>query len=332
MDRTDSHPDDPGIALSAVANPVAVMDKDAKIFVTGHRGFAGSAVVRALQQRGYTNLLLRSRAELDLTDQRSVREFFEAEKPEYVFNVAAKMGGIWAAMTESAEFIYENLMIQSNVIHSAYLSGVKKLLFVSSTSIFPRDCPQPIKEEHLLTGPMEPTNLSYAIAKIAGIVMCQAYDKQYGTRFISALATNLYGPNDDYDISRTHVFAAMIRKFHDAVEGGQTDVELWGSGTPRREFLHVDDFADACLFLMERYEDPEIVNIGTGTDVSLRDLAEKIRSAAGHTGNVTWDPNRPDGFPRKWHDVSKLHTLGWNHRIDLDEGIESTLRWFSEHN
>lgn len=314
-----------------MAIPAHEMDKAAKIFVSGHRGFAGSAVVRTLQQRGYTNLLLRSHAELDLTDQRAVYEFFHDERPEYVFHIAAKMGGIWAAMTESAEFIYENLMMQSNVIHSAYLSGVTKLLFVSSTSIFPRDCPQPIKEEHLLTGPMEPTNLSYAIAKIAGIVMCQAYDKQYGTRFIAALATNLYGPNDDYDISRTHVFAAMIRKFHDAAKEGQKDVELWGSGTPRREFLHVNDFADACLFLMNRYEDPEIVNIGTGKDISLRELAEKIRTAAGHTGDITWDPSRPDGFPRKWHDVSKLHSLGWKHRIDLDEGIQSTLRWFSEH-
>lgn len=307
------------------------MEKAARIFVTGHAGFAGSAIVRALQQSGYTNLLLRSHAELDLIDQKAVSEFFTQERPEYIFHVAAKMGGIWAAITEPAEFIYQNLMMQSNVINSAYIHGVKKLLFVGSTSIFPRECPQPIKEEYLLTGPMEPTNLSYAIAKIAGLVMCQAYDKQYGTRFITALATNLYGPNDDYDISRTHVFPAMIRKFHDAVKQDQADVILWGTGLPRREFLHVDDFADACVFLMNRYEDPEIVNIGTGIDISLRDLAEKIRAAAGHTGKVIWDPSRPDGMPRKWLDVSKLHSLGWSHRIQLDEGIESTMLWFSEH-
>jgi len=262
------------------------MDKAAKIFITGHRGLAGSAVVRALQRSGYHNLLLRTHAELDLIDQRAVSELFEREKPEFVFHIAAKMGGIWAAMTESAEFIYENLMMQSNVIHSSYVHGVKKLLFVGSTSIFPRACPQPIREEYLLSGPMEPSNESYAIAKIAGIETCQAYDKQYGTNFITALATNLYGPNDNYDISRTHVFAAMIRKFHDAVREGQADVSLWGTGTPRREFLHADDFADACLFLMDHYDDPSIVNIGTGEDICIRDLAEKIRTAAGHTGNV----------------------------------------------
>ena len=306
------------------------MDKAAKIFITGHRGLAGSAVVRALQRSGYHNLLLRTHAELDLIDQRAVSELFEREKPEFVFHIAAKMGGIWAAMTESAEFIYENLMMQSNVIHSSYVHGVKKLLFVGSTSIFPRACPQPIREEYLLSGPMEPSNESYAIAKIAGIETCQAYDKQYGTNFITALATNLYGPNDNYDISRTHVFAAMIRKFHDAVREGQADVSLWGTGTPRREFLHADDFADACLFLMDHYDDPSIVNIGTGEDICIRDLAEKIRTAAGHTGNVTWDPDRPDGMPRKWLDVSKLHALGWTHQIHLDEGIRSTLDWFSE--
>lgn len=306
------------------------MEKTAKVLVTGHRGLAGSAVVRALQRSGYHNLLLRTHAELDLIDQRAVAELFQREKPEYVFHIAAKMGGIWAAMTESAEFIYENLMMQSNVLHSSYIHGVKKLLFVGSTSIFPRACPQPIREEYLLSGPMEPSNESYAIAKIAGIEMCQAYDKQYGTRFITALATNLYGPNDNYDITRTHVFAAMIRKFHDAVKQGQADVSLWGTGTPRREFLHADDFADACLFLMDNYDDPSIVNIGTGEDISIRDLAEKIRTAAGHTGNVTWDPNRPDGMPRKWLDVSKLHALGWTHQIHLDEGIRSTLDWFSE--
>lgn len=306
------------------------MDKGAKIFVTGHRGLAGSAVVRALQRSGYHNLLLRTHAELDLIDQRAVAELFEREKPEFVFHIAAKMGGIWAAMTESAEFIYQNLMMQSNVIHSSYIHGVKKLLFVGSTSIFPRACPQPIREEYLLSGPMEPSNESYAIAKIAGIEMCQAYDKQYGTRFITALATNLYGPNDNYDITRTHVFAAMIRKFHDAVRQGQAEVSLWGTGTPRREFLHADDFANACLFLMEHYDDPSIVNIGTGEDISIRDLAEKIRAAAGHTGNVTWDPNRPDGMPRKWLDVSKLHSLGWTHQIHLDEGIQITLDWFNE--
>jgi len=307
------------------------VNKTAKIYVSGHSGLAGSAVVRALQRNGYTNLLLRTHAELDLVDQRSVFEFFEREKPEYVFHIAAKMGGIWAAMTESAEFIYENMMMQSNVIHAAHVNGAKKVLFVGSTSIYPRNCPQPIKEEYLLTGPMEPTNLSYAIAKIAGIVMCQAYDKQYETCFITALATNLYGPHDNYDIARTHVFAAMIRKFHDAVNQGQTDVELWGTGTPRREFLHADDFADACLYLMDHYDDPAIVNIGTGEDISIRDLAGKIRMAAGHTGNVTWDLNRPDGMPRKWLDVSKLSALGWSHRIDLDDGIKSTLRWFSEY-
>ena len=306
------------------------MEKSSKIFVTGHRGLAGSAVVRALQKAGYTNLLLRTHEELDLVDQTAVRELFEQERPDYVFHIAAKMGGIWAAMTESAEFIYDNLMMQCNVINSAHAYGVKKLLFVGSTSIFPRDCPQPIKEEYLLSGPMEPTNKSYAIAKIAGIVMCQAYRKQYGSNFITALATNLYGPNDNYDVSRTHVFAAMIRKFHDAVQQGQADVVLWGTGNPRREFLHVDDFADACLFLMENYNDSEIVNVGTGVDTSIRELAEKIRNAAGHTGTVIWDPERPDGMLRKWLDVSKLHSLGWQHRIDLDEGIESTLRWFGE--
>lgn len=307
------------------------MKLDSRILVTGHRGLAGSALTRALRREGYANLLLPTHQELDLIDQRAVSDYFERERPDYVFHAAAKMGGIWAAVTESADFIYQNVMMQSNVIHAAYRSRVTKLLFIGSTSIFPRECPQPIREEYLLTGALEPTNLSYSVAKICGITMCQAYNKQLGTNFISALATNLYGPNDNFDVERTHVFAALIRKFHDARASGAGQVRLWGTGASRREFLHADDFADACLFLMKRYDDSSLVNIGTGIDITIRELAEKIQGVSGYTGAVEWDASKPEGMPRKWLDVSKLHGLGWRHSIDLDEGIRETYRWYEEH-
>ncbi len=304
------------------------MDKTAKIFVTGHTGLAGSAIERALRSKGYENLVTRTHKELDLLDQRAVLEFFNKERPEYVLHAAAKSGGMWAAITESAQFIYENITIQSNVIHAAYMHDVKKLLFIGSTSIFPRECPQPIREEYLLNGPLEPTNRSFAVAKIAGIVMCQSYNTQYGTNFISALATNLFGHNDNFDISRTHVFATFIRKFHDAVRDQAKQVTLWGTGNPRREFLHADDFADACVFLMEKYNDSDIVNIGTGEDISIRELAEKIKTVAKFDGTITWDLSKPDGHPQKWLNVAKLHRLGWHHSIDLEDGIRQTYDWY----
>lgn len=297
------------------------MNKNAKIYVAGHRGLVGSALVRTLKVQGYENLVVRTHSELELTDQRSVERFFKEEEPEYVFLAAAKVGGIWANKTYPGEFIYENLMIQNNVIHQSWLHGVKKLLFLGSSCIYPRECPQPIKEEYLLSGPLESTNEAYAIAKIAGIKMCQAYNRQYGTQYISVMPTNLYGPGDNYDLENSHVLPALLRKFHEALPN--EPVTLWGSGLPRREFLHSDDMAEACIFLMKNYEYSEIVNIGTGTDITIYQLAHLVQKIVGHQGQMNWDQTKPDGTPRKLLDVSKLHNLGWRHKIDLQQGISS---------
>ena len=306
------------------------MEKDSKIYVAGHRGLVGSAIVRRLQRAGFGNLVTRTSSELDLRDQQAVAAFFAAEKPDYVFLAAAKVGGILANNTYPAEFIYDNLAIQLNVIHQSYLNGVKKLLFLGSSCIYPKFAPQPMREEYLLDGKLEPTNEPYAIAKIAGIKMCQSYNRQYATRFISVMPTNLYGPNDNFDLQNSHVLPALLRKFHEAKEKEQPYVEVWGSGTPRREFLHADDLADACLFLMQTYEDSEIVNIGVGEDISIAELAELIREVVGYRGELRFDRSKPDGTPRKLLDVSRLHSLGWQAAIPLREGIEQTYRWYLE--
>ncbi len=307
------------------------MEKDSKIYVAGHRGMVGSAIVRRLTKDGYTNLILRTRQELDLLDQQAVQQFFEQERPEYVFLAAAKVGGILANNTYRAQFIYENLQIQNNIIHSAYRYGVKKLLFLGSSCIYPKMAPQPIKEEYLLTGPLEPTNEPYAIAKIAGIKMCEAYNAQYGTNFISTMPTNLYGPHDNFDLQTSHVLPALIRKFHEAKVNHRTYVEIWGTGTPRREFLHVDDLADACVFLMQHYNDSQFVNVGVGEDISIKELALLIQDIVGYQGELRFDTSKPDGTPRKLLDVSRLHALGWKARIPLREGIRQTYQWFLEH-
>jgi GDP-L-fucose synthase len=306
------------------------MEKDSKIYVAGHRGLVGSAIVRRLQRAGFGNLVTRTSSELDLRDQQAVAAFFAAEKPDYVFLAAAKVGGILANNTYPAEFIYDNLAIQLNVIHQSYLNGVKKLLFLGSSCIYPKFAPQPMREEYLLDGKLEPTNEPYAIAKIAGIKMCQSYNRQYATRFISVMPTNLYGPNDNFDLQNSHVLPALLRKFHEAKEKEQPYVEVWGSGTPRREFLHADDLADACLFLMQTYEDSEIVNIGVGEDISIAELAELIREVVGYRGELRFDRSKPDGTPRKLLDVSRLQSLGWQAGIPLREGIEQTYRWYLE--
>ncbi|MCA6474493.1 MAG: GDP-L-fucose synthase [Chitinophagaceae bacterium] len=293
-----------------------------KIYVAGHRGMVGSAIVRLLEQRGYENLLTRTSSELDLRNQQAVNDFFTKEKPEYVFLAAAKVGGILANNTYRAEFIYDNLIIQSNIIEAAYRSGVKKLLFLGSSCIYPKLAPQPLKEEYLLSGYLEPTNQSYAIAKIAGIEMCDAYRAQYGCNFISAMPTNLYGPNDNYDANGSHVVPALLRKVMTAQEQQLDSVTIWGSGTPRREFLHVDDMADACLFLMDNYNEPGQVNIGCGEDLSILELAQLIAEIVGFTGKIITDSSKPDGTPRKLMDVGKLHRMGWQHAISLPEGIE----------
>ncbi len=305
------------------------MEKDAKIYVAGHRGLVGSALVRALSAAGYTNLVTRPHQELDLTQQAAVAAFFQQERPHYVFLAAARVGGIWANQTYPAEFIYQNLMIQTNVIHQAYVSGVKKLLFLGSSCIYPKHCPQPMKEEYLLDGKLEPTNEPYAVAKIAGIKMCQAYNRQYGTCFIAAMPTNLYGLGDNFDPLQSHVIPALIRKFHEAKVNAAPEVTLWGTGTPRREFLYVDDLADACLFLMEHYHDGEIINIGTGQDLTIRELAELIAGVVDYQGRITFDPSYPDGTPQKLLDVAKLHGLGWQARTTLEDGLISTIRWFN---
>ncbi|WEK36521.1 MAG: GDP-L-fucose synthase [Candidatus Pseudobacter hemicellulosilyticus] len=306
------------------------MNKTDKIYVAGHRGMVGSAIVRKLQQEGFSNLLLRTSAELDLRNQQAVNEFFAAEKPDYVFLAAAKVGGILANNTYRADFIYENMMIQSNVIHAAYLNKVTKLMFLGSSCIYPKLAPQPLKEEYLLTGLLEPTNEPYAIAKIAGIKMCDAYRAQYGCNFISVMPTNLYGPNDNYDLNKSHVLPALIRKFHEAKVNNEPAVIMWGTGQPLREFLHADDLADACFYLMEQYNEEGLVNIGTGTDIPIRDLALLIRDVVGYTGELQHDLSKPDGTPRKLMDVSKLHGLGWQARISLREGIEKVYAEFSK--
>lgn len=297
------------------------MNPQDKIYVAGHRGMVGSAIVRRLQKGGFNNIVTRTSKELDLRDQLAVVEFFKEEKPNYVFLAAAKVGGIMANNIYRGQFIYENLMIQNNVIHNAYVNGVKKLLFLGSSCIYPKLAPQPMKEEYLLTGPLEPTNEPYAIAKIAGIEMCDAYRAQYGCNFISVMPTNLYGPNDNYDLNNSHVLPAMLRKMHEAKESGKEEVILWGTGTPRREFLHADDMADACFYLMQNYSEAGLVNIGVGEDISIGDLARLIQRIVGFKGKLRFDPSKPDGTPRKLMDVSKLHSYGWKAKIDFEEGI-----------
>ncbi|MDP2705005.1 MAG: GDP-L-fucose synthase [bacterium] len=308
------------------------MNKNSKIYVAGHRGLVGGAITRALQKKGYNNLLLRTREELNLLDQKTVQEFFEKECPEYVFLAAAKVGGIMANKTLPAEFIYENLTIQNNVIEASHSTSVKKMLFLGSSCIYPKLAPQPIKEEYILTGPLEETNEMYAVAKIAGLMMCQAYHSQYGNNFISVMPTNLYGPNDNFNLKSAHVLPALIRKFHEARITGKKEVEVWGTGTVRREFLHVDDVADACLFLMEHYDKPEIINIGTGEDVSIQELAKLIQEIIGFSGQIVWDRSKPDGTPRKLLDVSKINSLGWKHKIPLKQGLAMTYEWYKNQN
>lgn len=304
------------------------MKKDSKIFVAGHRGLVGGAIVRALQKAGYGNLILKSRAECDLTNAQSVNAMFEAERPEYVFLAAAKVGGIHANNTYPADFIRDNLLIQNNVIHSAYTCGCSKLLFLGSSCIYPKHAPQPMKEEHLLTGPLEPTNEWYAIAKIAGIKMCQAYRRQYGFSAISLMPTNLYGPGDNFDLANSHVLPALIRKFHEAKERGDSSVTVWGTGTPRREFLHVDDLAAASVFLMNEYDEEEIVNVGVGHDISIGELAELVKEAVGFKGDIDYDTTKPDGTPQKLLDVSKLTALGFKATTGLKKGIADTYHWY----
>jgi GDP-L-fucose synthase len=299
------------------------MDQHAKIYVAGHRGMVGSAILRRLQTAGFTRIVTRSSSELDLREQAATRQFFEQEKPDYVFLAAAKVGGILANNTERGRFLYDNLMIQSNVIHSAYESGVRKLMFLGSSCIYPKMAPQPLKESYLLTGELEPTNEPYAIAKIAGIKMCDAYRAQYGCDFVSVMPTNLYGPNDNYDLQSSHVLPALIRKLHEAKQRGDDKIVMWGTGTPRREFLHADDLADACYYLMEHYNEPGLVNIGVGEDISILELAKLIASIVGFEGRIEHDLSKPDGTPRKLMDVSKLHALGWKAKIGLEEGIRS---------
>ncbi|MBX7093524.1 MAG: GDP-L-fucose synthase [Flavobacteriales bacterium] len=299
------------------------MNKDSKIFIAGHRGMVGSAILRKLQSEGFNNVIVRTSSELDLTSQIAVQDFFMTEKPEFVFLAAAKVGGIHANNVYRAEFLYQNLMIESNVIHAAYENKVKKLLFLGSSCIYPKLAPQPLKEESLLTGLLESTNEPYAIAKIAGIKLCEAYRSQYGCNFISAMPTNLYGPNDNYDLNNSHVLPALIRKFHTAKMENSPQVEIWGTGSPKREFLHVDDLAEACLFLMENYNEALFVNVGTGVDLSIRELAEMVKSIVEYKGELVFNTEKPDGTPRKLMDVSRIHQLGWKHRIQLAEGIRS---------
>ncbi|MFQ7523376.1 MAG: GDP-L-fucose synthase [Terrisporobacter sp.] len=306
------------------------LNLDAKIYVAGHRGLVGSAIVRNLEAKGYKNIIYRTHKELDLTNQEAVRTFFEEERPEYVFLAAAKVGGIHANNTYPADFIYDNLMIQNNVIKAAHDFEVKKLLFLGSTCIYPKMAPQPIKEEYLLTGSLEETNEAYAVAKIAGLEMCKFFKRQYGDNFISCMPTNLYGPNDNFDLKNSHVLPALIRKFHEAKVNNSEAVEVWGTGTPLREFLYVDDMADACVFLMENYDGEQHVNIGTGEEVSIRELAETVKEVVGFDGELVFNTEMPDGTPRKLTTVDKLHGLGWKHKVSLDKGIRLAYNWFLE--
>jgi GDP-L-fucose synthase len=315
------------------------MQADSRIFVAGHRGMVGSAIVRALEAQGCTNLLLRTRAELDLCNQQDVASFFTNEKPEYVFLAAAKVGGIVANSSYKGEFIYSNMMIQNNVIHNCWLNGVKRLLFLGSTCIYPKFAPQPMKEEYLLTGTLEPTNDAYAIAKIAGIFQCRSYNQQYGTKYLSVMPNNLYGPNDNFDLEKSHVLPALIRKFHEAKLRGDASVTIWGTGAPLREFLQVDDLATGCLFLMNLEDKgydallndpaaPALINVGSGQEVSIHDLAFLVQDVVGFAGDLVFDKDKPDGTPRKLADSSRIHALGWRHTIELRDGIDSAYRWF----
>lgn len=306
------------------------MERNATIYIAGHRGLVGSAIFRLLQERGYTNLITRTHQELDLTDQTAVRSFFETEKPTYVFLSAAKVGGIQANNTYPAEFIYENLAIQNNVIHSSYRSGVKKLCFLGSSCIYPKLAPQPMKEEYLLSGKLEPTNEPYAVAKIAGMEMVKSYNRQYGTNYISVMPTNLYGPNDNFDLQNSHVLPALIRKFVEAKESGSASVVLWGTGTPKREFLYVDDMANACIYLMENYQGNDFVNIGTGEDVTILEVATMIKEIVGFNGALEFDSTKPDGTPRKLLDVSRIHSLGWKAKVPLREGLQRAIDWYRD--
>ena len=305
-----------------------MMTPNSKIYVAGHRGLVGSAILRTLKKQGYKNIVKRTSKQLDLRFETATRRFFEKERPEYVFPAAAKVGGILANDSFPVDFLQDNLQIQTNVIRNAYHAGVKKLLFLGSSCIYPRNCPQPMKEEYLLTGPLEKTNQWYSIAKIAGIKLCQAYRRQYRFNAISAMPTNLYGLGDNFDLETSHVLPALIRKFHEAKIRGQDEVIIWGTGTPKREYLYSDDLADACLFLMQNYESDEIINIGTGQDISIKELAELIGEIVGYKGNLTFDTGKPDGTPRKLQDVSRLNTAGWHYRTSLKKGIKSTYRWY----
>lgn len=304
------------------------MHPESSIFVAGHHGLVGSAIVRRLERDGFGRVLTATREQLDLRDQAAVNYWFRAHRPDHVFLVAGTVGGIMANSTRPAEFIYDNMMIHATVVHAAHMYSAKKLLYLGSSCIYPRECPQPMTEEYLLTGPLEPTNEAYAVAKIAGIKLCQAYRQQYGCNFVSAMPTNLYGINDNFDLTSSHVLPALIRKFHEARERGDRSVPIWGSGRPRREFLHADDLADACVFLMDHYDETDHINVGTGEDLSIRELAETIRDVVYPEATLVFDPHKPDGMPRKLLDVGRLHNLGWRHRISLREGLEQTYRWF----
>ena len=308
------------------------MQSEGSIYIAGHSGLAGSAILRALQSRGYSRLIVRTHQELELTDARAVKDFFQQERPESVFLAAAKVGGIQANNTLPAEFLRENLLIQTHVLHEAWQAGVKKLLFLGSSCIYPKFAPQPIPESALLTGELEPTNDAYALAKIAGIQLCKAYRKQYGANFIAVMPTNLYGPQDNFHPEHSHVLPALLRRFHEAQRDGLQEVTVWGSGTPKREFLHSDDLASACLFLMEHYDSPEIINIGWGQDCTIRELAEMIAKTVSYTGKLKWDDSRPDGTPRKVLDNRKLSDLGWEPKISLQEGLKLTYQWYLENN